>query len=100
MAIIEAGTLFRTRIKEKARGRSVRALGRKKSNDRLRTLRQLDRLKWETAEQLGLTDDMKDPDELSVREAGKVGGQMVRKRAKEGERALARDGARKAEENP
>jgi len=74
-------------------------LGRKKSNDRLRTLRQLDRLKWETAEQLGLTDDLKDPDKLSAVEAGKIGGQMVKKLVKKGERALAEDSARKAEKN-
>ncbi|HHY31950.1 MAG TPA: alpha/beta-type small acid-soluble spore protein [Firmicutes bacterium] len=74
-------------------------MGRKKSNDRLRTLRQLDRLKWETAEQLGLTDDLKDPDKLSAVEAGKIGGQMVKKLVKKGERALAEDSARKAEKN-
>ncbi|MDI7246258.1 MAG: small, acid-soluble spore protein, alpha/beta type [Bacillota bacterium] len=75
-------------------------MGRKKNNDRLRTLRQVDRLKWETAEQLGLADDMKDADELSVREAGKVGGQMVRKLVKKGEEAIAKESARKAERNP
>ncbi|MGE5574258.1 MAG: small, acid-soluble spore protein, alpha/beta type [Bacteroidota bacterium] len=74
-------------------------MGRKKNNDRLRTLRQVDRLKWETAEQLGLVDDMKDADELSVREAGKVGGQMVRKLVKKGEEAIAKENARKVERN-
>ncbi|MGE5584995.1 MAG: small, acid-soluble spore protein, alpha/beta type [Bacillota bacterium] len=74
-------------------------MGRKKNNDRLRTLRQVDRLKWETAEQLGLVDDMKDADELSVREAGKVGGQMVRKLVKKGEEAIAKESARKVERN-
>lgn len=75
-------------------------MGRKKNNDRLRTLRQLDRLKWETAEHLGLADDMKDPDELSVREAGKVGGQMVKRLVKKGEEAIAREGVRKTRKNP
>ncbi|HHY99186.1 MAG TPA: small, acid-soluble spore protein, alpha/beta type, partial [Firmicutes bacterium] len=49
-------------------------MGRKKDNDQLREERALDRLKWETAEQLGLADDLQDADELSVREAGKIGG--------------------------
>ena len=74
-------------------------MGRKRNNDRLRTLRQLDRLKWETAEQLGLSDDMKDPDELSVREAGKVGGQMVKKLVKKGEEAIVEESAGKADKN-
>ncbi len=74
-------------------------MGRKKNNDRLRTARQLDRLKWETAEQLGLNDDLRNPDELTVREAGKVGGQMTKKLVKQGERTLAKESARKAEKN-
>lgn len=74
-------------------------MGRKKGNDRLRTTRALDRLKWETAEQLGLNDDMKDADELSVREAGRVGGQMVKKLVKKGEQAIARESERKTEKN-
>ena len=74
-------------------------MGRKKDNDKQRTEKQLDRLKWETAEQLGLDDDLADADELSVREAGKVGGNMVRKLVKKGEAALEREGARKAKKN-
>ncbi|MGE5587458.1 MAG: small, acid-soluble spore protein, alpha/beta type [Clostridia bacterium] len=74
-------------------------MGRKKNNDRLRTLRQLDRLKWETAERLGLADDMKNPDELTVREAGKVGGQMVKRLVKKGEEVIERESARNAEKN-
>ncbi len=77
----------------------MKTVGRKRNNDRLRTLRQLDRLKWETAEQLGLSDDMKDPDELSVREAGKVGGQMVKKLVKKGEEAIVEESAGKADKN-
>ncbi|NPV51956.1 MAG: small, acid-soluble spore protein, alpha/beta type [Firmicutes bacterium] len=71
----------------------------KKDNDELRTKKSLDKLKWETTEQLGLSDDLKDPDELSVREAGKIGGKMVRKLVKTGEEALARESARKTEKN-
>lgn len=81
------------------RRRVGRVARKKKDSDRLRTARQLDRLKWETAEQLGLNDDLKDPDSLSVREAGRIGGRMVRKLVKKGERALAKEGARKTEKN-
>jgi len=38
------------------------------------------RLKWEVAEELNLADDLsKGGDELSVREAGKIGGNVVKK---------------------
>jgi Small, acid-soluble spore proteins, alpha/beta type. len=74
-------------------------MGRKKDNDDLRTRRQLDELKWQTAQQLGLDDDLKDPDELSVREAGKIGGNMVKKLIKKGEEAIANGGGRIAREN-
>lgn len=75
-------------------------MGHKKDNDRLRTERQLDRLKWETAKELGLEDDLANPgEELTVREAGKIGGNMVRKLVKAGEEALAEEGDRKARLN-
>lgn len=74
-------------------------MSRKKDNDDLRSRRQLEKLKWETAQQLGLDDDLKDPDELSVREAGKIGGNMVRKLIKKGEEAIAEEGGRIAQEN-
>jgi len=49
------------------------------------------RLKWEVAEELHLQDDLaKGGDELSVREAGKIGGQMVRKLVKKGKEAMAK----------
>jgi hypothetical protein len=64
-------------------------MGRKKGSDRSKSKKHLDKLKWETAEQLGLDDDLKDPDELSVREAGKIGGNMVRKLIRKGEKAIA-----------
>lgn len=75
-------------------------VGRKKNHDRLRTARQLDRLKWETAEQLGLDDNLKSPDELSVREAGKIGGQMTRKLVRKGEQSMSRESARKTDMKP
>lgn len=50
-----------------------------------------ERLKWQTARELGLDDDLKDPDELSVREAGKIGGNMVRKLVKKGEESMAEE---------
>lgn len=48
-------------------------------------------LKWQIAKELGLDDDLKDPDELSVREAGKIGGNMVKKLVEKGEKALAKE---------
>ncbi len=75
-------------------------MGRKKNNDNLRTNRQLDRLKWETARELGLEEDLSiGGDELSVREAGKIGGNMTRKLVKKGEEALAEEGDHKANLN-
>ncbi|MGB9866962.1 MAG: small, acid-soluble spore protein, alpha/beta type [Bacillota bacterium] len=74
-------------------------MSHKKDNDSLRTERQLDKLKWETAKQLGLDDDLSDPDQLTVREAGKIGGNMVRKLVKQGERAIAAEGDRIAQAN-
>jgi hypothetical protein len=50
------------------------------------------KLKWETARELGLDDDLTaGGDELSVREAGKIGGNMVRKMVAKGEEALERE---------
>lgn len=47
------------------------------------------RLKQEVAHELELDDDLRDPDELSVREAGKIGGQMVKRLVEKGEEKLA-----------
>ncbi len=48
-----------------------------------------EQLKWETARELGLDDDLaKAGESLSVREAGKIGGQMVKKLIKAGQKAL------------
>ncbi|MDI6870476.1 MAG: alpha/beta-type small acid-soluble spore protein [Bacillota bacterium] len=48
-----------------------------------------DKLKKEVAQELGLDDDLRDPDELTVREAGKIGGQMVKRLVEKGEEKLA-----------
>ncbi|WP_338823238.1 hypothetical protein MHOCP_14570 [Moorella humiferrea] len=75
-------------------------MSHKKDNDRLRTERQLDKLKWETTKELGLEDDLANAgEELTTREAGKIGGNMVRKLVKAGEKALAEEGDRKARLN-
>ncbi|MGB4505400.1 MAG: alpha/beta-type small acid-soluble spore protein [Syntrophaceticus sp.] len=51
-----------------------------------------EQLKWETARELGLDDDLARAGEsLSVREAGKIGGQMVKKLIKAGQEALAEE---------
>jgi hypothetical protein len=51
-----------------------------------------EKLKWETARELGLDDDLAEGgDELSVREAGKIGGNMVRKMVEKGEKAMERE---------
>ena len=51
-----------------------------------------DELKWETARELGLDDDLaRSGESLSVREAGKIGGQMVKKLIKAGQKALAEE---------
>lgn len=72
---------------------------KKRSKERQKAAREMDRLKYETAEQLGLSDDLRDPDELTVREAGKVGGTMVRKLVKKGKQAMAKEASRKPERN-
>lgn len=54
--------------------------------------KQQNRLKWEVAEELNLQDDLaKGGDELSVREAGKIGGNMVRKLVKKGKEAITKE---------
>lgn len=51
-----------------------------------------DRLKWETARELGLDDDLAaGGDELTVKEAGKIGGNMVKKLVEKGKEELARE---------
>ena len=49
-----------------------------------------EKLKWETAKELGLDDDLAaGGDELSVKEAGKIGGNMVKKLVEKGEAEIA-----------
>ncbi|HYH01522.1 MAG TPA: alpha/beta-type small acid-soluble spore protein [Bacillota bacterium] len=49
-------------------------------------------MKWETAKELGLDDDLSaGGDELTVREAGKIGGNMVKKLVEKGEEALTNE---------
>jgi len=50
-----------------------------------------EKLKWETAKELGLDDDLAEGgDELTVREAGKIGGNMVKKLVEKGEQEIAK----------
>lgn len=51
-----------------------------------------EKLKWETAKELGLDDDLAaGGDELTVKEAGKIGGNMVKKLIEKGENELAKE---------
>lgn len=51
-----------------------------------------EKLKWETAKELGLDDDLAGGgDELTVSEAGKIGGNMVKKLVKKGEQEIAKE---------
>ncbi|NLC53767.1 MAG: small, acid-soluble spore protein, alpha/beta type [Firmicutes bacterium] len=53
---------------------------------------QLENLKWEVADLLDLDDDLaQGGDELSVREAGKIGGNMVKKLVEKGKEALKKE---------
>lgn len=50
---------------------------------------QLNNLKWEVADELRLDNDLSQGgDELTVREAGKIGGNMVKKLVAKGKQAL------------
>lgn len=52
-----------------------------------------EKLKWETAKELGLDDDLAaGGDELSVREAGTIGGNMVKKLVEKGKEEIGREG--------
>lgn len=51
-----------------------------------------EKLKWETARELGLDDDLAGGgDELTVREAGEIGGNMVKKLIEKGKEELAKE---------
>lgn len=48
-----------------------------------------EKLKWDTARELGLDDDLAaGGDELTVKEAGKIGGNMVKKLVEEGKEKI------------
>lgn len=55
--------------------------------------RALDQLKYEVAEDLGLDDDIEERGwgNMTTREVGKIGGNMVRRLIKKAESDLARD---------
>jgi hypothetical protein len=51
-----------------------------------------EKLKWETAKELGLDDDLAaGGNELTVREAGKIGGNMTKKLVEKGETQLEKE---------
>ncbi|MEW6423686.1 MAG: alpha/beta-type small acid-soluble spore protein [Bacillota bacterium] len=67
-------------------------MAKKKPTARIREKDAMDRLKWKTARELGLDDDLANPgDELTVREAGKIGGNMVKKLVQAGEEAIEKE---------
>ncbi len=53
---------------------------------------ELDRLKYEVADELGLRDDIEQRgwENMTTREVGKIGGNMVRKLVRRGEQDLVR----------
>lgn len=74
---------------------------KKKSKGTKRKTDSHERLKWETARELGLDDDLaKAGDELTVREAGKIGGQMVKKTDPRRGKTLARENQQEQGEQP
>lgn len=56
--------------------------------------KQLDELKWEVAEELQLDDDIKERgfENMTTREVGKIGGNMVKKLIRFAEREMAEHG--------
>jgi len=63
---------------------------RKRAENKRKT--ELENLKWEVADALDLDDDLaKGGDELTVREAGKIGGNMVKKLVEKGKEAMRQE---------
>ncbi|HHT49765.1 MAG TPA: alpha/beta-type small acid-soluble spore protein [Firmicutes bacterium] len=63
---------------------------RKRAENKRKT--EMDKLKWEVADALNLDDDLtKGGDELTVREAGKIGGNMVKKLVEKGKEAMRQE---------
>lgn len=51
-----------------------------------------EKLKWDVAKELGLDDDLQaGGDELSVREAGKIGGNMVKRLVEAGKEKIVEE---------
>lgn len=72
-------------------------MSHKKDFDLLRTRRQLDKLKWETAKELGLEENPVGGGEaVSQREENNTAKNMLREQIEAGEQALAEEGERKA----
>lgn len=57
--------------------------------------RQLDQLKWEVAEELHLDDDIQEKGyaNMTTREVGQIGGNMVKKMVTYAEKEMAKQGA-------
>ncbi|MGE5549893.1 MAG: small acid-soluble spore protein [Bacteroidota bacterium] len=74
-------------------------MSHKKDADRLRTQRALDRIRWESAKELGLTDETRyDPPMTPIwPDYPSTGG--IKDRLRSAEEKLARESARKAELN-
>ncbi len=70
-------------------------MSHKKDYDRLRTKRQLDRLKWETVKEMGLEEGVKSAGEAFESDNPRVGDE--KEAVKRGEKALAGEGRRKTE---
>lgn len=58
------------------------------SENKDRRKEKYDQLKWETARELQLDGDLLNGKALSARDAGRIGGQMVRKLMEAGEKSL------------
>lgn len=69
------------------------------SHDRLRTLRQYDALRWETAKELGLTDQNRSVSGIVLQPGATTPAPKPGALVEAGEEALAREGRRKAEAN-
>ena len=52
----------------------------------------LEQLKEETAQELGLADELEQPEQMTTQEAGRIGGQMVRKLVERGKKDLEEEG--------
>jgi hypothetical protein len=64
----------------------------KKSKNSTASANGREKLKWETAKELGLDDDLAaGGDELTVKEAGKIGGNMTKKLVEKGATEITED---------